>query len=688
MNILIPHSWLKEHLETKATPKQIAKSLSLCSQSVEKIITTNQDSIYEIEITTNRPDCLSIYGIARELAVILPRFDIPAKLKKIPETKIEIPQPGKTLPLKVKIEEASLCPRFTAIIFDNITIKPSPKIIQKRLKEAGIRSLNNVVDISNYLMLELGQPMHTFDYDKIKGNKMILREAVKGEKITTLDGKTRLLPEGTIIIEDGEKRIIDLCGIMGGKNSEVDENTKRVLLFVQTYDPVKIRQTCQKLAFRTEAASRFEKGVDPEGVLIAIKKAVKMFRKNCGAKVASKLIDIYPSPQKKKLVKLDLDLVEKKIGAKIPKKVSIQILNSLGFQAADSDSKGRSSTFSVPFWRHGDISIPEDLIEEIARIYGYHKIPNTLLEGEIPVTGEDPVFFWEEKIKDALKYWGFTETVNYSMIGKKILKKSNLDYKGLVKIKNPLTKKLVYMRPSLIPSLLKVVARNQRRIKLINESDSDEIKVFELANAYFPNGKNKLPDERLTLAVIMEGGKFYQLKGVLENILKEMAIKDIMIKPTKSKINNSFNSVRAAEIGTRNNYLGIIGEINSRVVNAFKIKGKVTALEVNFSQLVKMAKKSKKYQPISKYPPIVEDLSFNFPPKTLTQDVIETIKGIDPIIKDVKLLDSYRESKTFRITYQDPNENLTSKKVKEIKGRIIEKVENKFSASLRGKLED
>ena len=331
MNIIIPDSWLKEHLKTKVTPKKIGEYLSLCSQSVEKITKVDHDWLYDIEITTNRPDCFSVYGIARELAVILPRFGIPAKLSQL--SIINYPLSiSKGLPLEVKITKPSLCPRFTALIFDNVVIKPSPKIVQERLEKSGIRAINNVVDISNYLMLALGQPMHTFDYDKIKGHKMILRESAGGEKITTLDGQIRPLPDGTIIIEDGEGRIIDLCGIMGGENSQVDKKTKKVLLFVQTYDPLKIRQTCQKLAFRTEAASRFEKGVDPEGVMTAMNKAIQMFEENCGAKIASNLIDIYPDPPKQKTIKLDLKLVDKVMGISIPQKEIVSILESLGFK--------------------------------------------------------------------------------------------------------------------------------------------------------------------------------------------------------------------------------------------------------------------------------------------------------------------------------------------------------------------
>ncbi|PIQ69842.1 hypothetical protein COV89_03670, partial [Candidatus Shapirobacteria bacterium CG11_big_fil_rev_8_21_14_0_20_40_12] len=239
MNIKISDSWLREFIDTKATSKQIADCLSLCSQSVEKIIPADNDFIYDIEITTNRPDCLSVYGIARELIAILPRFNIPAKRRDVVYrvSTINNRNRKKTLPLNVKIFKSDLCPRFTALIYDNIVIKSSPQYAQKRLNQSGIRALNNVVDISNYLMLELGQPMHTFDYDKILKNKMLLRESRDGEEIVTLDSQKRTLKQGVMIIEDGEGRLVDLCGIMGAKNSETDENTKRVLLFVQTYNP-------------------------------------------------------------------------------------------------------------------------------------------------------------------------------------------------------------------------------------------------------------------------------------------------------------------------------------------------------------------------------------------------------------------------------------------------------------------
>jgi len=674
MNILIPDSWLKEHLKTKATPKQVANYLTLCSQTVEKIKKVNGDSVYETEITTNRPDCLSVYGIARELNAILPQFGIKAKLKEIAESKKEIPQVKKGLPLKVKINKPSLCPRFTALIFKNITIKPSPKIIQERLEKSGVRPLNNVIDISNYLMLESGQPMHTFDYDKIKKATMILREAKKGEKIVTLDKETRTLPTGAIVIEDGTGRIIDLCGIMGGANSEVDEKTKRVLLFVQTYDPMKIRRTCQALAFRTEAAARFEKGVNPEGVIPAMKKARIMFEKNCGAKVASELIDIYPNPQKAKTVKLDINQAEKLIGVKITKQKITNILESLGFSLVTDHQS--LITFSVPHWRYDDVSIPEDLIEEIARIYGYHRLPSNLPRGKIPAVTKDSTFEWIYQIKNAFKNWGLTEVMSYSMVSQTQLEKTEIEPKECIKISNPLTEDLVYMRPSLIPSLLMVVSENNQ----------DEITIFELANVYLYQKIDKLPDEAPMLTGLLTGEKFYQAKGVVESILATMGINNYQFEPYHLKqtfYGKVFHPARTAEVMVKKDSLGVVGEISPHVLARFGVKGRVVVFDLDFRELAKRASKAKKYTPIPKYPAIVEDLTFVVPPKTLVGEMFEEIEKASQLIKLTELIDSYKNTRTFRITYQSPKKTLTDKEVEKIRGKIVHKLKTKFEAKLK-----
>ena len=678
MNIIILDSWLKEHLKTKASVKQIGEYLSLCSQSVEKIEKTDNDWLYDIEITTNRPDCLSVYGLARELAVILPRFNLPAKLLPL-ETKHELSKSEEELPLEVKITKPSLCPRFTALIFDKVVIKPSPKIVQERLEKSGIRAINNVVDISNYLMLELGSPMHTFDYDKIKNHKMILRESAGGEKITTLDGQVRPLPDGTMIIEDGEGRIIDLCGIMGGDNSQVDEKTKRVLLFVQTYDPVKIRQTCQKLAFRTDAASRFEKGVDPEGVMVAIKRAVEMFVENCEAKIASHLIDIYPHPLKTKTVDLKFNYLQQIMGVEIPQKEVLGILEPLGFKIIASSKEAIHC--SIPHWRDSDINLPEDLIEEIARIYGYHHLPSNLLPNLVTEEEKDNLFEWINLAKEALKFWGFTEIVNYSMVSEQLLKNWEIQPVDCLKIANPLSDEWVYLRTSLVPSLLEVVNKNKKA----------KSKIFEMGNIYLPQSKDQLPEENLMLSGLLVDENFAHLKGFVESLLEEMGLVDYKINPyelQKTFYGKIFHDHRRAEVTLGKTSLGIFGEIKKSILERLGIKQRILVFDLDFNELVKYANHHKRYLPIPKYPPIIEDLSFVVPGKTYVGKIMEIIKTVNPTIKSVDLIDSYEQTRTFRVTYQDLNKTLTDKEVEKIRKKIIESLKNKFGLKLKGKKED
>ena len=675
MNILIPDSWLKEHLITKATPKQVSHYLTLCSQTVEKINQVKNDAVYDIEITTNRPDCLSVYGLARELNAILSQNKIKATLKPLVENQKEIPQIKKSLPLKVKITQPSLCPRFTAIIFDQIKIKPSPKVVQDRLEKAGVRALNNVVDISNYLMLELGQPMHTFDYDKIKRAKMILRETKKGEKITTLDKITRTLPQGAIIIEDGEGRIVDLCGIMGGANSEVDSQTKRVLLFVQTYDPMKIRRTCQALAFRTEAAARFEKGVDPGGVMPAMKKAITMFEKNCGAKVASHLIDLYPNPKKEKTVTLTQRKLNHLVGLEIKLVEAGKILENLGFKIKTDNNQLKAM---VPHWRHEDISLPEDLIEEIARIYGYHHLPSHLPQGEIPEQKKAPRFEWESQIKQVLKDWGLTEVMTYSMVSFNQLEKAFLDPQDSLKISNPLTKDWTYLRSSLIPSLLTVLADNHQ----------EKIMIFEMAHVYLYQNLRELPEELPMLTGMVNGQQFYQLKGIVEAILTMMGIDKYQFEPYQLKqtfYGKIFHPSRTAEVMVKNESLGVVGEIGPHLTAKFGLKGRVTAFDLDFRELVKNASKKKQYEPLSKYPALVEDLAFIVPPRALVGEMMTVIKKVNHLIVSIELLDSFQKTRTFRITYQNPRKTLTDKEVGKIRKRIIKRVKTKFGAKLKEK---
>lgn len=676
MNILIPHGWLKEYLDTKARPEKIAECLSLCGASVEKINKLGKDFVYDIEVTTNRVDMMSVLGIAREAAAILPQFGIKAKLKKDPyKEKLEreklkiVAQNSK---LKLEVKNPKLCPRFTAIILDNITIKPSPKLMQNRLKKAGMRPINNIVDITNYLMKELGQPLHAFDWEQIKKQTMILRESKKGEEITTLDEQTHKLPGGDIVIEDGSKRLIDLCGIMGGSNSHVNPNTKTILLFVQAYDPVRIRQTSMKLAKRSEAAALFEKSPDPEMVLPAIKKGIQLIKQTAGAKIASLIIDVYPKPYKPKKVKVSLQLIKQYLDLDIkPEKIE-KILESLGFKAK-LDARRSTLITEIPSWRANDVNISEDLIEEVARLVGYHNLPSKLppLYQQPPKSDYD--FSWETEVKQTLKNWGFIETYTYSLVSKEMVQNFGLDPKEHLKLKNPLTEDNKYLRLNLLPSLLEVVKENQNLEK--------ELNFFELANIYLPR-RQQLPEELLKLTLVSSGGKFYQLKGVVEALLQQLGLKRVSFKAAAPDA----TWLQQASIYSQGKLVGQIGYLNPQVCAGFEIKTKVAAACLDFDQILSLATRIKKYHPIPKYPPIIEDLTFTLTPQTTFTQLKKNIKSVNKLVHQIKLLDTYKNNLTLRVFYLDPKKNLTDKKVGQIRKKIILKVKQQELGKLRGKV--
>lgn len=683
MNILIPISWLKEFLKTEASAEKIAETLSLCSQSVEKIHKIGKEDVLEIEITVNRYDCLSIIGIAREAAAVLPQFNNKARFvePKIPAIPL-IKKESLKNKLNVQIEDSSICPRFTAILIEEVKIAPSPKWLIERLNSVGIRSLNNVVDISNYLMVETGQPIHTFDFDKILGQKMIMRLSKKGEKVVTLDGVQRTFEGGDIVIEDGKGRIIDLCGIMGGQNSEISQNTKRVLFFVQAYDPVRIRKTSMSLGLRTEAAVRFERGIDLEGILPVISRGIEMMSKIAYGKVGGKLIDIYPQKQIIRKIAFNYNFIKERFGFELDNKKISDILESLGFRIISQTNL--ELKVIVPTWRTKDIQIEEDLLEEVARIYGYFRFPS-----KIPRLSEDyglisqtkpkkgsiaPFFQWEEKAKDILKAFGFSETYNLSFVSDFLIRKCNLNPHDHLRIKNPLTSDLEYLRISLVPSLLSVYLKNI--------ANFPQIKIFEMANFYLPK-KDDLPEENFHLIGLANCLNFYQLKGTVLELLRQLGIVEVEVEPVNESFEPFLRTAFSAKISYKNKLLGVIGEISNEVIANFNIGQKIHIFDLNFDAVSSLSSDKKIFIPIPKFPPIIEDLCFTFPDKTAMGNVIQFIKVSNPLIKNAELIDSFDKTRTFRIIYQHLEKSLTDGEVENIRGKVIKKVESQFKASLK-----
>ncbi len=663
MNILIPDSWLREYLKTKATPSQLKEYLSLCGPSIERVYGTGKDTVYDVEITGNRPDSMSIIGVAREAVTILPRFGVAASLVGDPYAeKMQAPKGKVKLDLHIETDP-ELNPRWMSVVFDQVTVKPSPAWLTRYLTLADIRSLNNVVDITNFLMHAYGQPAHVFDYDAIVGHTMILRASKKHEKLTTLDGKVHSLPGDDIVIEDGSGKLVDLCGIMGGENSSVTEKTKRVMLFVQTYDPTHIRKTSMALAHRTAAAGLFEKGLDTELVKPTFYKGAALITELAGGIPASKIIDLYPKPYKPYTVQVELSKIHSYIGNIDTKDIS-RILTSLGFTPTWTKNK---LSVTVPSYR-SDVTIDVDVIEEIARVHGYHNIPSQLPEHAPPMTLPDTHLTYEEDIKIRLRDWGYTELYTYSMISSTQMNQFNLDKRKAYAITNPLSVEWEYMRPSLWPSVLSAIKENIGRQK--------EFKVFELSMIYEWKA-NSLPQETSTLLVAYGGNAFFEAKGLAERIFKEAGIP--FPAPDPMHPHDWHEESQCLSLGI----FGVIAVVKKSLLQHIGISQSVTILDLNMHHLMHHKNPRKTYIPVPKNPSIVEDLAFVVPEKFTIGPLIDTLSHAHPLIRNVRLLDAHEQTRTLRVEYQDTKRNLTNDDITPVRTHLIEMAKVKFGITLK-----
>lgn len=651
MDIKVLDSWLKDYLETKATPAKIAECLSLCGPSIERIKKVHNDFIYSIEVTTNRIDTASVYGIAREASAILPRFNISAKLKGINFKDNQFKFIKSVNYLKA-IVDSKLCPRFTAVLIRNVKIGESPEIIKKRLEYADVRSINNVVDISNYIMLSLGQPVHTFDYDKISGSSMTLRESRKGEKITTLDKKAFTLSGGDIVIEDGDKRLIDLAGVMGGNLSAVDENTKNVLLFVQTYDAARIRKTSMGLAQRTQAATIFEKGTDPELVSVGILEGISLFEKYTGGVSEKEILDIYPNTYKPKVVTTNMEFIESRLGVSISKKEITQILNSLAFESVWS---GNTLKVTPPSFRLKDVQIEEDVVEEIARLYGYYNLPSRLMNGALPETSDvSKLFSFETNIKNIISGWGGVEIYTLSLVPKEYANDSAL------KLKNPLGNDTEYLRTSLRPSIINAAKQNLGTFS--------EFHLFEIANIYITQ-KNDIPIEKLILAGVFEGYEYRMAKGIIEGLLEKLNI-----KPTfKIQENDGFTAGRSVSVSVNEKVIGVVGYVENTEMIYYEFE-----MEKLMENMHKV-----QYKEIPKFPAQIEDITITLPDRTKMGDITSSMTLSDPHVTDVQYVGDFKNNYTFHVKYQSLDKTLADIDVDKIRNKILGEVKSKFGGTVK-----
>ncbi|MCL5746831.1 MAG: phenylalanine--tRNA ligase subunit beta [Patescibacteria group bacterium] len=649
MNIKILDSWLRDYIKTPAKPKEIAEMLSTTSVSVEKVEKHGDDFTYDIEITTNRPDLMSVLGLARETAAVLNQYGIEAKFIPL---KLEKPQAPKIDLIKV-VNNPRLVNRICAIVME-VKVKESPGYLKERLETSDIRSLNNLIDITNYVMRTIGHPAHVFDFDRLNTKNLTIREAEKGERVITLDSKEHILYGGEIVAVNDRNEIVDLLGIMGLKNSVVTENTKRILFFIDNNEKSHIRKASMSLGIRTDAAVINEKNLDPELASEALLYGIKLYEQLAEGKIISEIIDIYPNKQKAKEILVSEEKINKVIGVKIPLKQSSQILSGLGFENIILESKLK---VRVPSFRASDIEIEEDIIEEIARIFGYSNIPSKIppLSSQLVVNPFANTFYWEKRVKEALKYWGFTETYTYSFVSEDLLEGP---IKEAVAIQNPLTEDFAYMRLTLVPSLLKVLSENKK---------TENIKIFELSKIY-KRQENELPQEQSALSGVIKNEKtdFYEIKGLLEQLLNDLGIKNSVFK-------NSEKGGLGASVYIGKEYLGEIEVLDNRLID----------FELNFEIILKHANLKKEYKPLSKFPPIVEDISVIVSDAIKTQDILEEIKKQSELISEVTLKDRFNDSRTFHIIYLHPQRNLTNDEISKIRQTITASLKSAFNASIK-----
>lgn len=618
MNIKITDKWLRDYLETDANPKEIQKYLSLCGPSVERVEDYENDKVYDIEITSNRIDTASVIGVAQEALAILPMFGKKANLKVNPllQYKLSSVAKNESSPLKVEIKGDSLCSRFTAVLFDKVNIGPSPEFITKRLNAVGIKSINNVVDISNYLMVTLGQPVHTFDFDKIGQGKMVMRESRKGEKITTLDEKTVSLPGGDIVIEDGNGDIIDLCGIMGGHNSAISDKTTRVLLFVQTYNKERIRKTTMSTGQRTIAATYFEKGLDEERVEAATVFGAELLERYAEAKVASKVYDIFPSPYSGHEVEVEIKYFDRMLGVDLKENEVKIMLIRLGFKVKPSDNG--KIIVTVPPYRKYDVSIKEDLLEEVARIYGYHNVESVLSPSvyvDQPKEMEN-LFVYQNRIKLFLKHLGLNEIINYSMVPLNLIEQFGLDPKSHLRLKNSISTDIEYLRTTITPSLYKNIKDN--------EGKKEVLKLFEIGKVYLSK-VGELPNEVYRLA-LASNTSYFDLKGMIEALFREL-------------------------------------NIEKTVEYEIKDKDGVFMTEIDLDQLISLSRPFPTYKPLNQYAVIKLDKTFELKGNLIYKEISKKAWE-SKLLSDLEVLSLFKNKLTLRFYYSSTERNITEEEAK------------------------
>lgn len=654
------------------------------------------DAVLEIDnkSMTHRPDLWGHYGLAREVAVLYNK-----ELKKYAPADIK---PGKGLTIKVKIEDTELCRRYMAVAISGIKVGPSPEWLQTKLLAVGQRPINNIVDITNLLMFELAQPMHAFDVRDLAGGKenkveIVVRRPQDKEKFTTLDGIERSLTNEMLVIADKEKSVA-LAGVMGGLNSEIKDDTTTIIYESANFDPTVIRKMSQTLGLRTESSARWEKNLDPNNAELALKRAVELTLELCPeAKVISPVADESHFKLNQGPIAVSLEFINKKIGIEFKEKEVATILERLGFTLT---FKKGVFFVSVPTWRATkDISIPEDIVEEVARIYGYNNIPTALPIAPVTPPAKDKLKELERKIKEILVLeFGFSEVYNYSFVSPEVLAKLGEEIGKHLELANPIAKDRPFLRRYLLPGLLLNTEFNLHRFPAV--------KLFEVGRVFHAdvpgqraqtNSDELLPRQNTLLSLVYaaknDGTPFYVVSEAVHGLLSSLGVKEKLEKSTHPHL---FHPGRFAKVYIAETEIGLVSEIDPQVQKTLGIAEHVAVAELDLDELLLVLNQEKKYQPLAVYPEVVRDIAFVVDKKITHAEIVVALEKIDPLIVEVELFDVFqgnplapqrvvqgKKSMAYHITYLSPERTLESGEVDKIQERVQKLLEKEFKAEMR-----
>jgi phenylalanyl-tRNA synthetase beta chain len=655
------------------------------------------DVVLEIGLTPNRPDCTSIIGIAREVAAIQKTA---IRLPEVPAEATDGPVQDLT---SVTIDAPDLCPRYAAKMIENVTIGPSPAWLKDRLLSVGLRPINNIVDVTNFVMLETGQPLHAFDFSFLEEGRIVVRTAEGGEPFTTLDGKARTLSEEMLLICDGKKPVA-IAGVMGGENSEIQTDTTTVLIESAYFSPATVRKTAKTLGLPTDASYRFERGIDPHGTINSLLRAARLMVEVAGGKPVDGIIDAHPTPSPEIKIPLSVKATNRLLGTDLSRDAIVDLLESIDIALDPSaDPKDpEAMVFIVPSFRV-DLARPEDLMEEVARRYGYDNIPTTLPvmaaadRSRKKLTPRD----LRESCRDKMTGFGFFEAVNYSFISRestdKLLLPEKDERRSALAILNPLSEEQAVMRTSLLPGLLENTDRNlSKQIKTL--------RLFEVGKVFFDQDSGQLPKEREMMAGVWTGNRsadawnsqstpcdFYDIKGVVSALLSGLGLQGASYSRDGAAGGSYLRPGHGAGISIGNTPVGLVGEIHPKVMAAYGLKQPVFAFELILDNIIALLPDGKRVSSISKFPSVSRDVSLIVDKALEAQQILDQVQKMEAtLVEDVLLFDVFeggaladgKKSVSFRIVYRSAEKTLDDDTVNRIHTELCDRIIKDFKADL------